>query len=171
MNRIYATLKQIHDAGAALAMAPPASAKKDEDLKAGFRNLRECFCEAMDDDFNTARAMGHLFDAVRLINAALAEKRPVFSHGVLIEAGKILLEIGSVLGLILQKPGDYLRQDREREALKRGLCVEEIERLILERRDARTAKMWQRADEIRDTLAAQGVILKDGPDATTWTIA
>ena len=124
----------------------------------------------MDDDFNTARALGHLFDAVRLINTALAEKKPGISRGVFSEAEKALLEIGSVLGLFRQEAEDYLRQDREREAVKRGLSVGEIERLIAERRAAREAKMWQKADEIRNGLADQGVILKDGPDATTWTI-
>ncbi len=125
----------------------------------------------MDDDFNTARAIGHLFDAVRLVNASLAEKKPAVSRGVFVQAEKTLLEIGSVLGLFRQESDDYLRQDREREAAKRGLAVAEIERLIAERRDARAAKAWQRADEIRKDLAAQGVILQDAPDATTWTIA
>jgi cysteinyl-tRNA synthetase len=125
----------------------------------------------MDDDFNTARAIGHLFDAVRLINASLAEKKPDVSRSVFAQAGKTLLEIGSVLGFFRQESDDYLRRDREREAGKRGLSVAEIERLIAERRAARAAKTWQRADEIRNGLAAQGVILQDAPDATTWTIA
>ena len=89
--------------------------------------LRERFCEAMDDDFNTARAIGHLFDAVRLVNASLAEKKPVVSRGALVQAEKTLREIGAVLGLFGEEPDDYLRQDREREAAKRGLAVAEIE--------------------------------------------
>jgi cysteinyl-tRNA synthetase len=55
--------------------------------------------------------------------------------------------------------------------VKRGLAIAEIEVLIAERRSAREAKEWQRADEIRKGLAARGVILKDTPTATTWTIA
>ncbi|PJC72070.1 MAG: cysteine--tRNA ligase, partial [Syntrophobacterales bacterium CG_4_8_14_3_um_filter_58_8] len=49
--------------------------------------------------------------------------------------------------------------------------VAEIESLIAERRAARAAKAWQRADEIRKELAGLGVLLQDAPDATTWTIA
>jgi cysteinyl-tRNA synthetase len=70
-----------------------------------------------------------------------------------------------------EEPDVYLRLDREREAAKRGLAVAEIERLIAERRAAREAKAWQRADEIRKSLASQGVILKDSPTATTWSIS
>ncbi|MFH1122926.1 MAG: cysteine--tRNA ligase, partial [Pseudomonadota bacterium] len=82
-----------------------------------------------------------------------------------------LREIGAVLGLFREEPEGYLRLDREREAAKRGLAVVEIEALIAERRVAREAKDWQRADEIRKSLAVQGVILQDSPTATTWTIA
>ena len=67
--------------------------------------------------------------------------------------------------------GGRARRDREREAAKRGLAITEIETLIAERRAAREAKEWQRADEIRKGLAARGVILKDTPTATTWKIA
>ena len=122
-------------------------------------------------DVNTARAIGHLFDAVRLVNTALAEKKPGVSQGIFLQAGKTLLEIGSVLGFFIEEPDAYLFRDREREAAKRGLPVAEIESLIAERRAARAAKVWQRADEIRKELAGLGVLLQDAPDATTWTIA
>jgi len=171
MNRFYSTLKLIRDIAAGGTQPAPETAEKDGEMKAQLRNLRERFCEAMDDDFNTARAIGYLFDAVRLVNASLAEKKPVVSRGAFVQAGKTLLEIGSVLGFFRQEPDAYLCRDREREAAKRGLAVAEIERLIAERRAARAAKAWQRADEIRNGLAARGVILQDAPDATTWTIA
>ena len=170
MNRFYSTLKLLRDVAAGGTEMAPETAEKDGEMKAQLQSLRECFCEAMDDDFNTARAIGHLFDTVRLVNAALAEKTQAVSRGAYAEAEQTLREIGSVLGLFRQEADDYLRRDREREAEKRGLSVTEIERLIAERRDARAAKAWQRADEIRKELAARGVILQDAPDATTWTI-
>ncbi len=164
MNRFYSTLKLLKDIEAGGTEAATEAAEKDGEMKAQLLNLRERFREAMDDYFNTARA-------IRLLNTTLAEKKPGVSRGVLVEAGKTFLEIGSVLGLFRQEADEYLRQDREREAVKRGLSVAEIERLIAERRAARAAKMWQRADEIRNGLAVQGVILRDGPDATTWRIS
>jgi cysteinyl-tRNA synthetase len=171
MNRFYTMLKALKEfaAGETAPVAEPAG--KDAEMTAQLQALRERFVDAMDDDFNTARAIGHLFDVVRLVNTVLAEKKPGVSRGLFGEAGKTLLEIGSVLGFFLEEPDVYLCRDREREAAKRGLAVAEIERLIAERRAARAAKAWQRADEIRKELSGLGVLLQDGPDATTWTIA
>ena len=124
----------------------------------------------MDDDFNTARAIGYIFDAIRLINTVLADRKAAVSPAVLAEGGKILREVGAVLGLFGEEPDAYLCRDREREAAKRGLSIVEIESRIAERRAAREAREWQKADDIRQDLAAKGVILKDSPTATTWSI-
>jgi cysteinyl-tRNA synthetase len=171
MNRFYTTLKALKEFAAGKTSTAAEPAGKDAEMTAQLQALRERFVESMDDDFNTARAIGHLFDAVRLVNTALAEKKAGVSRGLFLEAGKTLLQIGSVLGFFLEEPDVYLFRDREREAAKRGLAVAEIERLIAERRAARAAKEWQRADEIRKELVGLGVLLQDGPDATTWTIA
>ncbi len=174
MDRFYSTLKTIRDllaAGTERADSAGEPTGKDRELIGQLQSLRERFTEAMDDDFNTARAIGCLFDTIRLLNTSLAGKKVEVSAGVLEQTEKTLREIGAVLGLFIEEPDHYLRLDREREAVKRGLAVAEIEALIAERRSAREAKEWQRADEIRKDLAARGVILKDTPTATTWTIA
>jgi cysteinyl-tRNA synthetase len=170
MNRFYSTLESLRDIAAGVTELAAESAKKDGEMAAELQTLRERFIDSMDDDFNTARAIGHLFDAIRLVNTSLAEKKPVVSRGAFVQAEKTIREIGAVLGFFRQESDDYLRRDRERESGKRGLAVAEIERLIAERRDARAAKAWQRADEIRKDLAARGVILRDTPETTTWTI-
>jgi len=174
MDRFYSTLKMIHDllaAGTERVDSAGEPTEKDRELTDQLQNLRERFTEAMDDDFNTARAIGCLFDTIRLINATLSGKKVEVSPAVLEQTEKTLREIGAVLGLFIEEPDHYLRLDREREAVKRGLAIAEIEALIAERRSAREAKEWQRADEIRKGLAVRGVILKDTPTATTWTIA
>ena len=174
MDRFYSTLKMIHDllaAGTERADSAGEPTGKDRELIGQLQNLRERFTEAMDDDFNTARAIGCLFDTIRLINMPLSGKKVEVSPAVLEQTEKTLREIGAVLGLFIEEPDHYLRLDREREAVKRGLAIAEIEALIAERRSARDAKEWQRADEIRKDLAVRGVILKDTPTATTWTIA
>ena len=170
MDRFYTTLLALREqatGGDDLPAGEPSA--KDREMIAQVQGLRERFCEAMDDDFNTARAIGVLFDAVRLLNASLAGKTAL-SPDVLEQAEKGLREIGAVLGLFGEEPDVYLRRDREWEAAKRGLAVAEISTLIAERRAAREAKAWQRADEIRQDLATRGVVLKDTPTATTWTI-
>ena len=174
MDRFYSTLEALREHRSGGRDLPAAGggdrSGKDREVIDQVQGLRERFCEAMDDDFNTARAIGFLFDTVRLLNASLAGKKTVLSPDVLAQAETGLREIGGVLGLFGEEPDVYLRRDREWEAAKRGLSVAEIEALIAERRAAREAKAWQRADEIRQGLAARGVILKDAGTTTTWTI-
>jgi cysteinyl-tRNA synthetase len=172
-DRFYSTLKTLRE-HAAGGQDPPVAGEPsgtDRELVDQIQALQDRFCEAMDDDFNTARAIGFLFDAIRLVNTALSGKKVDVSPAVLGQVEKGLCDIGAVLGLFGEEPDVYLRHDREREAAKRGLSPAEIEALIAERRAAREAKAWQRADEIRKELAARGVILKDTPTATTWSIA
>jgi cysteinyl-tRNA synthetase len=173
LDRFYSALGTIRDLLATETERVDSAggpAEKDRELIDHLHSLRDRFIEAMDDDFNTARAIGCLFDTIRLINTAIAGKKVEVSSAVLEQTEKALREIGAVLGLFGEEPDHYLRLDREREAVKRGLTVAEIETLIAERRSARELKEWQRADEIRKGLAAKGVILKDSPTATTWTI-
>jgi cysteinyl-tRNA synthetase len=174
MDRFYSTLKTIRDLQAAgVERADPSrdTSEKDRELMGQLQNLRERFIEAMDDDFNTARAIGCLFDTIRFLNTLLTGRKVEASAAVLGQTEDTFREIGAVLGLFLVEADDYKRLDRDRETVKRGLVIAEIEALIAARRFAREAKEWQKADEIRKELAAKGVILKDTPMATTWTIA
>ena len=174
MGRLYSTLKTIRDlrtAGVKRTDPSTDSSELDRELLGQLQRVRERFVEAMDDDFNTARAIGALFDTIRFLNTLLTGKKEGPSAALLEQTENALREVGAVLGLLLEEPDDYLRLDRDREAEKRGLAVSEIEALIADRRSAREKKEWQRADEIRNRLAARGVILKDTPTATTWSIA
>ena len=177
MERLYTTLKNMEDTLANDVNLSGVSAKnlsgKDKDVYKQVEALPGRFVEAMDDDFNTAMAIGCIFDTVRLINGYLAEEEVTMTTEklfVLDVARKNIKDVGKVLGLFLEDPDEYFRKDRDKEVRKRGLNVEDIESLIEERRAARAAKDWKKADEIRDTLAGQGVTLKDTPTATTWKI-
>jgi cysteinyl-tRNA synthetase len=127
----------------------------------------------MDDDFSTPRAIGYIFDAIRLVNGYMTDEK--FSASaqtcfVLDKANKIIIELGGVLGLFCDNPDEYFALDRDREARKRGLDINDINCLIEERRSARQAKDWKRADEIRSILTEKKVILQDTPAATSWKI-
>jgi len=117
---------------------------------------RERFREEMEDDLNTAGALGALFEAVKAINSALRE-RPLPGIAELREAESFLREADEILGV--------LGIGKERES---GLNDAEIEDWIRERAEAKKRKDFQRADAIRSELLEQGVILEDTPQGTRW---
>jgi len=124
------------------------------------------FREAMDDDCNTPRALGMIFDGVRHMNREL-------DAGQLTEAAILRSEIarmGGVLGLLQEPPAQFLEYQKQTGLAEASLTPEAIEALIDERAAARKEKNFQRADEIRAQLAEQGIVLKDSPTGTTWTV-
>jgi cysteinyl-tRNA synthetase len=116
------------------------------------------FYEAMDDDFNTPRAFAVLFEMASELNRLKAKDMPAAEQ----MAGQIKALAG-ILGLLQQEPKAFLQQGNAGE-----ITAEQVEALIEERKSARANKDFARSDEIRDELAAAGVILKDGPEGTTW---
>jgi len=169
MDRLYATLKSIKDAVSQTGSAETQDAKGNE-LVEKMSGLKEKFTEAMDDDFNSARAIGYLFDGVRTINAYIAEQKSAVNKTALVRGREILKELGFVFGLFLDDPDDYFLKDRDREARKLGIDIAEVEKLIQERNQARAARDWKRADEIRNALIARKVSIKDSAAGTTWKI-
>ena len=149
MNRLYETLKRIRDTFAADQALTPVSVTeaelpgKEKVLVERVRTLPERFREGMDDDFNTARAIGYVFDLVRQVNAYLTDgfkaSPPVLF--ALNEAERTLREVGGVLGILMEDPDVYFEKDRLREAEKRGIEVGEIESLIEERLKARAGRI------------------------------
>jgi len=132
--------------------------------------LKERFIEAMDDDFNSARAIGYLFDGVRSVNSYLKELGNRGGTPSLASAIEDIKSLGNVFGLFLDDPDEYFRKDRDREACKLGIDTAEIEKLIKERNEARASKDWKRADEIRNALVARKISIKDAASGTTWKI-
>ena len=109
------------------------------------------FDTAMDDDFNTADAISAIFDLVKFANTHVSESAGrAFVQAVKDE----IVLLSDICGLIVDKQEEILDA--------------QIEELILERQAARKAKNFARADEIRDTLAAQGIILEDTREGVKW---
>lgn len=109
------------------------------------------FDEAMDDDFNTADAVSAIFELVKFANTNVNER----SGKAFIQAVKDeIVMLSDICGLVVEKKAEILDT--------------QIEALIQERQEARKAKNFARADEIRDTLAAQGIILEDTREGVKW---
>lgn len=135
--------------------------------------LEERFCKAMDNDFNSAQALGHIFDAVKSINKIGQHLPPTPSQQTLDrlhQAGATLKRLGDLLGILQQDPVAYLKAKQEKILSAIDLSPQQIEALIAERNKARDEKNWSRADEIRDRLLARNIELKDAAGGTTWQV-
>ena len=111
------------------------------------------FQAAMDDDFNTPEAVAVLFE---LASEVLRTRSGA-------QAG-LLRALGGVLGLLQRSPNDFLQG----HAAQGGLSAEKIEALIAERVAAKKARDFARSDAIRDDLKAQGILLEDSVQGTSW---
>ena len=109
------------------------------------------FEAAMDDDFNTADAIASIFELVKYANTtASAESSKAYLQGLF----DTIVKLSDVMGLIVDKKEEFLAED--------------IEALIAERQEARKAKNFQRADEIRNALLEKGIILEDTREGVKW---
>jgi cysteinyl-tRNA synthetase len=126
---------------------------------AGGEAFAERFRAAMDDDFNTPEALAVLFELVREINRVRPE-----DEGRAAALSSELRRLGAVLGILQDDPEHYLRGGD----VDSGLSDAQIKALIQQRQHAKTDKHWAEADRIRDQLKAQGVVLEDSPQGTTW---
>lgn len=116
---------------------------------------RQGFMTAMDDDFNTAGALGHLFDLVRVINQA---RDANLQQSSLSTAQDLLLELAEeVMGLRLSQVDS-----------SPGQAAPFVDLLVELRKELRDQKLWDLSDQIRDRLASLGVLLEDTKDGTTW---
>ena len=169
LDYFYRTLERIDGAGvpdvATLATGPVVSPA--ERTVAAFR-------EAMDDDFNTAAAVGHLYESFVLANKLLDEPRSApkdVRTRTLARLRKDLLACGETLGLFLRPPALFLLARRERLCARRGVDAVAVDRRIEDRTQARASEEFQRADDIRAELKARGIELMDSAAGTTWRIS
>ncbi len=142
----------------------------DRPLYQKIMDLSKTFEEAMDDDFNTAFAIGLIFDVVRDTNKFLAEadkknEKAVFS--ILSAAAGSFEDVSKTLGIFLRQPDEWFKQSRLADN-KVTIPVEQIEQLIRERNEARARKAWAEADRVRKVLDDAGVALYDRADGTVW---
>ncbi len=132
--------------------------------------LEDIFTEAMDDNFNTAQALGYLFDVVRDLYRSFANEKNAVDYLAGISQ-KFLEKIKcyeNVLGIFGQDPQKYLASWQELKSVKVKISETEINNLIDERKLAREKKDFKRADQIRDQLLGAGIEIKDSPAGTQW---
>ena len=118
----------------------------EKEALAGYDKHRQAFIEAMDDDLNTADGISAIFELVTSINTAVKDGA---TKGFAKASLDTLMEFADVVGLLQTKDDDGIDP--------------EIQKLVDERQEARKARNFARADEIRDILKEKGITLKDTP--------
>ena len=124
-------------------------------LVAEIDDLAAQFEESIEDDFNTAKAQGHLFEIAKAINRAADSPQPAAANASAIGyAGRKLRALGSVIGLFW---GGGAPEEEVPEA---------VQSLVRQRDESRVQKKWKRADELRDEISALGYVLEDSKEGT-----
>jgi len=136
-------------------------------------DLAKHFDEAMDDDFNTAAAIGHLYDALVTANKLMDDtklKAKPLNLKTLATIGRDARRMGNTLGIMRRDPKEFLQARRLRLCARRAIDPAQVESQIQARLEARAAKDFTRADAIRAELKEKGVELMDGAGVTTWRV-
>ncbi len=139
-----------------------------------FETLEKGFFEAMDDDLNTAGALGHVFGMVRLMNRILEDKSLRNKDGIrdlLARFDALAGTWSDTLGVFGAEPAVFLEELRDTRAERSGIDVEKVMKLMAERAEARAARDFARSDATRDALAGMGIEVRDTPSGAVWDIA
>jgi cysteinyl-tRNA synthetase len=138
-------------------------------LKDTVESFHEKFTEAMDDDFNTALALGYVFELIREVNRFFDGKPGGMKDmELIVKAHDHLKEAGNVLNLFSRMPREwYLSLMKIRRI---GLSEQDICDKIRQRQEARHRKEWIIADGIRKELEDKGIILEDKKDRSDWKV-
>ncbi|MGM0522657.1 MAG: cysteine--tRNA ligase [Bacillota bacterium] len=145
-------LKRIENTVKSLVERLSTATSGELSVSTDIADLTAKFETAMDDDFNTANAIAVIFDAVKVINTYLANT--VVQTADLEAFLEMLNRFFDVLGLEIE--------------VEEELLDEEIDQLLVEREEARKNRDFNRADEIRDQLKAENIILEDTANGTRW---
>ena len=143
-----------------------SDAQGDRSIKDAMAECKKEFLDAMDDDFNTAAAIGNLQNLRGEVNSWIDTG---VSVTVATELEDLFKTSGGVFGLFSRDPlkWEFLKYEGSASKVVSSISDREIHEFVAEREDARRRRDWKRADEIRDLLSEKGIILEDRPDGTT----
>ncbi len=173
LHRAYSAL---HEGAEALIRPVKKKRPISEQAQAaveGLLHVEEMFDASMDDDFNSAKAIGHLFEGIRLLNRLLKEyqERPsALLRDPILKGMDLIQKRAGILGVLTEEPEEFIHKANVKLLAAMSLSEEDIENAIKRRTIARKEKRWDEADAIRAELASKGILLQDGPEGTKWTV-
>ncbi|HDZ88989.1 MAG TPA: cysteine--tRNA ligase [Nitrospirae bacterium] len=168
LDRYYSTVMRIED-----FCSKNAGERKQTDAGENLEHMTGSFMkrfeEAMNDDFNTALAIGHIYELIKEINRYI-DSSPAGEGAkkLLQESLSMIKKAADVLNVFNRSPKEwYVALMKTRQV---PLSEGDIEDRIKRRREARERKNWAEADALRDELLEMGVILEDTPGKTVWKV-
>lgn len=168
IDRYYTTLIRIED-----FLKESSGREKTTSEEKGFETLISSFMtkfrESMDDDFNTALALGNVFELIREVNRYLDSKPSgPKTRELITKTADLLKQSGDVLNIFNRRPEEWY--DALMLTKEISFTKADILDRIRQRQEARQRKDWAAADSIRKELEAQGIILEDKKDGSTWKV-
>ncbi len=178
LERLYGTLGAVQERTPDPVDEHPSEKQlqsQDAELWHEIQGLPDAFREAMDNDFNTAQAIGHLFTLQRGLQRFLdrfGQKKLKGPAAALARMGATRLrDHGRILGLLEREPAVFMDEQRRLKLKVRGVQEAEVVRLIEERDAARRQRNFEEADRIRGELDRMGIQIEDSPQGTRWRVA
>jgi cysteinyl-tRNA synthetase len=149
---------------------PPREADYVEGTAEALEGFWERFDGALADDFNTPRAIAVLGEVAKIGNELTqSNKKPSAEVAwTIYNVSARMHDAAGVLGVLQREPSEALIEIRDLKAATLDIDVDEIDRKVLARQEARAAKDWERADTLRDELQELGVEIMDSAEGTTW---
>lgn len=169
-HRVYSSLLE---ASKALERASWKKTPLPAELSAEWAALPQAFEAALDDDLNTAQALGQIFSQVRIVNRLLEEKNLRAAEGtrdLLEEFLARARDWDGQLGLFGRDPAEFLTELRAMRAARKNLDMDCVEDLLRQRREARMQKDFTRSDALRRELLDLGVSVRDTPEGQAWDL-
>jgi cysteinyl-tRNA synthetase len=168
LARIYSAL-----ALATKAVQTPADPKLPADLEKIFTDAKAGVEKSLDDDFNTPEALARLFEVIRVFNNHVRTPGPL--NGKKAAIAKAFLEwtkwLGAQMALFAESPAEFLNTLDDMLLKKKNLDRGQIDQLVRSRGEARAAKDFKRADELRNQLLEMGIAVQDGAQGSEWEVA
>lgn len=167
IDRYYTTVMRIEDFILTAGDKEKLTAAAElEELLSSFMNK---FLSTMDDDFNTASALGYMFELIREANRFLdTSPSGQKAKELVIKTRELLAEAGDVLNIFNKTAEEWYRALMKVKKIE--LSEEALAEKISQRQEARNNKDWDTSDKIRNELSEKGIILEDKPDGTAWKI-